>query len=167
MIYIIMGVSGAGKSTIAKYMAEELECNYVDADDFHSISNKNKMARGESLNDDERFPWLKQLANKIKEWNEERTEVFLACSALKESYRRILIGDNSNIKFIYLKIDKELCKQRLRGRKGHFFNESLIDSQFDILEEPKNDCIHIFSSLSIEEIKLKILKIYQEKSFEK
>lgn len=129
-----MGVSGCGKSTIAKLLAEELSIPYFDADDFHPPYNVDKMKRGEALNDDDRLPWL----DKIGEAMNEHVPSVFACSALKESYRTHLEDAIApkDIIWVYLKGTKELIHQRMVER-NHFMPVSLLESQFETLEEPK------------------------------
>ncbi|WP_440904515.1 gluconokinase [Catenovulum sp. SX2] len=136
MIYIVMGVSGCGKSSIGEMLAESLNIPFFDADDYHTEHNKNKMAQGNPLNDDDRRPWLEGLAELMLGW-EENGGAVLACSALKQKYRDMLaskVGEKAVI--VYLKGSFELIDQRIRARKGHFMNADLLKSQFDTLEEP-------------------------------
>ncbi|WP_010523344.1 gluconokinase [Aquimarina agarivorans] len=135
MLIIVIGVSGSGKSTIAKLLAEKLKINYYDADDFHPQSNIDKMKGGNALNDTDRLPWLQLLAKKLKTWGEKDGAV-LACSALKESYRNILSEQTDQIHWVYLKGSIETIKDRIQNRKGHFMDAELLQSQFDALEPP-------------------------------
>lgn len=136
MIYIVMGVSGAGKTLIGQRLARRLDIPFYDGDDFHPESNIQKMESGQPLNDDDRRPWLEILARKMNEWEESRGAV-LACSALKQQYRRILVSQES-ARFIYLKGSLSLIADRLAQREGHFMPEELLASQFEALEEPGN-----------------------------
>ncbi len=140
LVYIIMGVSGSGKTTVGKMLAEALQIPFYDADDFHPETNIKKMATGVALNDSDRWPWLDVLASKIDVWSENRGAV-LACSALKEVYRkRLFKNDNAFAKaksnFIYLHAEKHLINERLARRENHFFDSSLVNSQFEALEPP-------------------------------
>ncbi|MDX1670729.1 MAG: gluconokinase [Balneolaceae bacterium] len=136
MIYILMGVSGSGKTTVGKRLAVRLDLPFYDADSFHTSANIRKMKAGEPLNDQDRFPWLQRLSAYIDQWRDAGGAV-LACSALKESYREMLSGGNpEDVTFIYLKGSKELIKQRIESRDEHFFPDDLLDSQFEALEEP-------------------------------
>lgn len=138
MVYIIMGVSGCGKTTIGKILADKLHLPFYDADDYHPSENVKKMKSGLSLNDSDRRPWLEILSSQIQKWNASGGAV-LACSALKKSYREILLsGNSSNVLFIYLKGDKKLILKRMMKRKDHYMPPSLLDSQFKALEEPLN-----------------------------
>ena len=133
-----MGVSGCGKTTIGQSLSEKLKLPFYDADDFHPVSNIEKMASGNPLNDDDRWPWLDNLGKKIKEW-EKNGSAILACSALKESYRkRITTIPKKSIHFIFLSGSFNLIKERIISRKNHYFDEHLLQSQFDALEIPKD-----------------------------
>lgn len=143
MIYIVCGVSGSGKTTIGKKIAEIVNCFFFDADDFHPQENINKMKNQTPLEDEDRAEWLEILSHKLADWEKEYDNVVLACSALKEKYRRKLVQNiENNVVFIYLKIDIETVSKRLSARENHFFPVALLQSQFDILEET-NDVIEI------------------------
>lgn len=133
MVYIVMGVSGCGKSTIGKLLAEGLTLPFYDGDDFHPQSNIDKMASGQALNDGDREPWLKELAHHINNWNQKSGAV-LACSALKQSYRDLL-NQFGGVTFIHLTGSKELITQRMEAR-DHFMPPELLKSQFTTLEAP-------------------------------
>jgi len=136
MIYIFMGVSGCGKTTLGKLFAERMQLPFYDADDFHPESNVQKMKNGISLDDRDRAPWLQDLARHIILWNGLGGAV-LACSTLKESYRQILsLNKNIPIKWVFIQADFETLEQRLANRKGHFFNPLLLKSQLETLEPP-------------------------------
>lgn len=135
-IIIIMGVSGCGKTTIGKLLSSKLGLQFCDADDFHPISNINKLKNGIPLNDDDRKPWLETLAILIKEWGNS-TGAVLACSALKESYRHTLEKYNTLVEWIYLSGSYDLIKNRLEHREKHFMKSDLLQSQFNTLEIPK------------------------------
>ncbi|MHC5595649.1 MAG: gluconokinase [Nostoc sp.] len=138
MIILIMGVSGSGKSTIGKLLADSLQWDFSDADDFHSPENVEKMRRGIPLSEADRMPWLQDLQTAIKHWLQENKNVVLACSALKDSYRQYLVLDCERIKLVYLKGSYELIQMRLQERHNHYMSEKLLNSQFDTLEEPLN-----------------------------
>lgn len=131
-----MGVSGCGKTSIGKRLAEKLDVPFYDGDDFHPKVNVEKMKSGKPLNDEDRYPWLKLLANQIGKSDEKKGGVY-ACSALKQAYRDFL-ADESNVKitFVYLKGDQKLIADRLSDREGHYMPAELLDSQFQDLEEP-------------------------------
>lgn len=130
-----MGVSGSGKSTVGKILAEKTGFNFYDADQFHSTENIKKMSEGVPLTDDDREPWLFSLRQLIEEQN---GNIVLACSALKKSYRDILSVPGKEVKYIYLKGEKELLHKRLLERKEHYAGADLLDSQLDTLEAPKD-----------------------------
>ena len=135
MIVIVMGVTGAGKTTIGRMLAQELGWEFADADDFHSAANKEKMSRGIALDDADREPWLEAIRAAMLRWSAADQNVVLACSALKSIYReRLEIGPA--VKFIYLKGSYETIYQRLLSRHGHFATEKILSSQFEALEEP-------------------------------
>ena len=138
MVYIIMGVSGCGKTTIGRMLAKRLAIKFYDADDFHTQNNIDKMKNFISLDDDDRNPWLLDIAMHIAQWNRDGGAV-LACSALKEKYRQILSRDaKEKVAFIYLEGDKNIILERMKGRKEHFFPLGLLESQFNALEAPLN-----------------------------
>src|SRR5450631_3205790 len=130
-----MGVSGAGKTMVGLKLAKSLGCPFYDSDDFHTEAAKEKMSRGIALTDEDRFPWLRRLANEMKSWERDNKQSLLACSALKQKYRDILAKDLP-VRWVYLKGTPELIRQRLKERKSHFWNSQLLDSQFATLEEP-------------------------------
>jgi gluconokinase len=136
MIVIVMGVVGSGKTTVGRLLAEQLRWEFADADDFHPASNVEKISQGISLIDDDRWPWLKRLRTAIIDWIAQRRHVVLACSALKNSYRREL-QTGPEVHFVYLKGSASLIAQRLRSRQGHFADEQILASQFADLEEPE------------------------------
>ncbi|QHG17274.1 gluconokinase [Nostoc sp. ATCC 53789] len=136
MIIIVMGVSGSGKTTIGKLLADSLGWEFSDADSFHSPENVEKMRRGIPLTEADRMPWLQDLQAAIKHWLQENKNVVLACSALKDSYRQFLVSDSVRTKLVYLKGSYELIQIRLKERSNHYMSEKLLNSQFDTLEEP-------------------------------
>lgn len=137
MIVVVMGVTGAGKTTIGSLLASRLGWEFADADDFHSAANKEKMRQGIPLTDADRLPWLAALRGKIAEWVTARKNAVLACSALKQAYREML-GTGPEIKIVYLKGSHDLIYGRLRVRHGHFADEHILASQFADLEEPRD-----------------------------
>lgn len=136
MVYILMGVSGAGKTYIGHQLAGRLQLPFYDADDFHPPENIKKMKAGQPLNDQNRHPWLKSLASHIGQWEQEGGAV-LGCSALKKNYREILRSQCECVCFIYLKGTPRLIARRIANRKDHFMPEHLLQSQFKALEEPQ------------------------------
>ncbi|MEP0263460.1 NADP-dependent phosphogluconate dehydrogenase [Dokdonia sp.] len=139
MIYIIMGVSGVGKTTIGKALARHLDIPFYDADDFHPKANKDKMASGIALQDDDRWPWLDTIVSNYTQW--EVTGAVLACSALKEAYRLRLLVDHTKVELIYLSASFDAVQERLSARAAHFFNPTLLQSQYDTLEVPQKGII--------------------------
>jgi gluconokinase len=137
MIIAVMGVTGSGKTTIGELLAKRLGCQYIDADDFHSEANKDKMHRGIALTDADRMPWLAAIHEKLMQFNAERRNVVLGCSALKQEYRDILFK-NLDVRLVYLKGSYELIDKRLQSRKGHFADDKILAAQFADLEEPKD-----------------------------
>jgi gluconokinase len=137
MIVIVMGVSGSGKTTVGRLLAEQLGCGFADADDFHSPSNVEKIRSGIALDDDDRRPWLDNLRAAIAGWIAEKRNFVLACSALKRSYQQEL-SVGPDVRFVYLKGSAELIAERLRSRHGHFAGEPILASQFADLEEPED-----------------------------
>ncbi len=156
---LIMGVAGSGKTTIAKLLSKKINAFLIEADDYHSKKNIDKMSAGIPLNDNNRYDWL----IKIKEEIDNRKNfqnLVVACSALKEKYRSILNIKEDNL--IYLKITKRTAKTRIKNRKDHFMPDSLVDSQFAILEEP-NVCITLEETLTPEEATLHLTSIIRNK----
>jgi gluconokinase len=136
VVVIIFGVSGAGKTTLGKLLAQELGWRFYEADDFHSAANIKKMRSGVPLTDEDRWPWLTRLRELIERCLMTNESIVLACSALKESYRRYL-RVSGEVKFVFLRGDNALIATQLRHRRGHFMNPALLQSQFDNLEEPQ------------------------------
>ena len=136
MILIVCGVSGTGKSTIGKLLSDKLQLPFFDGDDFHPEINVKKMESGKALNDQDRQPWLELLASQLALW-ETKSGAVLACSALKESYRKILVSQcNNEVNWIMLNGSSGLLTERLEQRQGHFMGEKLLQSQLDTLELP-------------------------------
>ena len=155
MILIVMGVSGSGKTTVGKLLAQSLNWDFSDADDFHPPANIKKMSLGIPLEDADRLPWLLQLQTTIDWWLLENKNVVLACSALKASYREMLCRNEQRIKIVYLKGDFELFAARLKNRENHYMKADLLSSQFHTLEEPE-DAIVVDASQVLEVIVLQI-----------
>jgi gluconokinase len=138
MFYVIMGVSGSGKSTIGRLLSDRTGWTFYDADDFHLQANIEKMNRGIPLTDSDRYPWLKNLQQLITNTLHNQQHGILACSALKSDYRRILSNNHPDVVFIYLRGDYDSIQARIKQRQGHFMKEDLLCSQFETLEEPKS-----------------------------
>jgi ACS family tartrate transporter-like MFS transporter len=135
MIYIVMGVTGSGKTTIAESLAAKLGWVFLEADQFHSAANKAKMHAGIVLTDVDRLPWLAAMHAELQRKDAAGENVILACSALKQEYREILSA-GLNVKYIYLKGSFELIQARLHARHGHFAGQSILADQFAVLQEP-------------------------------
>ncbi len=140
-VIIIIGVSGSGKTTIGKSLAHSLQLPFFDADDFHPKVNIDKMKQNIPLNDADRKPWLQNLALLVKQWSLNHGGV-LACSALKESYRKLLSTHVKTIDWILLSGSFKTIRKRLQSREQHFMKSDLLQSQFDTLEIPSYG-IHI------------------------
>ena len=149
-VLVIMGVSGSGKTTIASLLAELLRCDLADADSFHPLANVDKMAAGVPLTDEDRWPWLHAIAAWIDSTRRSERCGIVACSALKRSYRDIIIGTREDVRLVYLKGDAALIRQRMSERPGHFMPTVLLQSQFDTLEEPGPDENPIVVSIDAE-----------------
>jgi gluconokinase len=137
MIVIVMGVTGAGKTTVGRLLAQQLDWEFADADEFHPAANVEKIRRGIALDDSDRSPWLERLHTQIAKWEAQGRSVVLACSALKRSYRQILHA-GPGVKFVYLRGSRELIAGRLQARRGHFADEKILSGQFADLEEPED-----------------------------
>jgi len=157
MFIIFMGVSGCGKTTIGKLTASHLNFPFYEGDQFHPPENIDKMSQGIPLTDQDRHAWLSALSNLIHtKLNANETGV-LACSALKESYRKRLKVDDELVCFIYLKGDYDLILSRMKARNGHYMPPDLLKSQFDVLEEPADAITVNIIALSPEEIVSEVL----------
>ena len=135
-VLVVMGVSGSGKTTVAALLAGRLGWELCDADDFHAPANVRKMQGGTPLGDEDRWPWLEGMAAWIDATRTVKRHGVLACSALKRSYRQVLIGGRQDVRLVYLRGEKALIAERQAGRHNHFMPASLVDSQFAALEEP-------------------------------
>ncbi|XP_077457653.1 putative gluconokinase isoform X2 [Stigmatopora argus] len=178
MIYIIMGVSGSGKSSLGAILSKELGWPLHEGDSFHSEENVAKMARGEALADQDRFPWLLRLHDVIEKERRSGSDALVACSALKRLYRLILLHGAKafststscpplshslpDVFFLYLHGNREIIRQRMVDRKGHFMKSDLLDSQFDVLEAPGNgqeeNVLQLDVSMSITDMTAEVVK---------
>lgn len=150
MIVLVMGVTGSGKTTVGRLLAEQSGWEFADADAFHPPANVEKMTRGVALTDADREPWLAALRAAIVKWQAEGKNVVLACSALKRSYRERL-GVGGDVRLVYLKGSYEVIRSRLRARHGHFATEAILADQFATLEEPE-DAVTVNVDASPEQI---------------
>lgn len=154
---IVMGVSGSGKTSVGKLLAEQLGWEFYDADDFHPPENVAKMANGMPLSDSDRAPWLAVLNKMISASLKANRPGVLACSALKEWYRQQLMDGNDGVQIVYLKGSYDLIWSRMEKRINHYMKPHMLKSQFDTLEEP-NDALTTNISMPIDEIVQAILK---------
>ncbi|CAG9172873.1 gluconokinase [Cupriavidus respiraculi] len=138
MIYIVMGVSGSGKTTVGGLLAQRLHCGFRDADEFHSDANKAKMHAGIALTDEDRWPWLDAMREAIDDARAQGRPHVFTCSALRQVYRDRLTPPDGGVTFVYMKGDAKTIAARLSERSEHFFNPALLQSQFDTLEEPRD-----------------------------
>ena len=145
-----MGPAGSGKTTVGELLAGQLGWEFADGDNFHSPANIEKMTRGVPLDDNDRIPWLEAIREAMEQWNAQRRNVVMACSALKKSYRERL-QINSGVRLVYLKGTYDLLRERLHARKGHYATEQLLASQFADLEEP-TDAVTVDVARTPEEI---------------
>jgi gluconokinase len=140
---VVMGVSGAGKTSLGRALAEALGVEFLEGDAFHPASNVAKMSRGEPLDDADRWPWLDRLASELARAAADGRGLVLTCSALKRAYRDRLRAGAPGLRLVFLKGDKALIRTRLVSRRGHFMPPGLLDSQFAALEEPGADESHL------------------------
>jgi ribose 5-phosphate isomerase A len=138
-VLVVMGVSGSGKSTVAEELVARLGWPFEEGDKLHPESNVAKMHAGIPLTDEDRKPWLKAVAAWIDGQRAEKQPGIITCSALKRSYRQIIIGDRSEVRLVYLRGGRDLIAEHLSGRRGHFMPAALLQSQIDTLEEPGPD----------------------------
>ena len=155
--FVVMGVSGCGKSSVGEALANQLGWDFYDADDFHPPENVSKMASGTPLNDSDRAPWLATLHDLISSNLTRNQPGVLACSALKERYRQQLLDGNPNVQIVYLKGSYDLIWSRMEKRTDHYMKPHMLRSQFDALEEP-TDALTVDISVSVDEIVQEILR---------
>lgn len=136
IVVVAMGVSGSGKTTIAALLAAAMHWEYQEGDDLHPPANVEKMHSGIPLDDEDRWPWLQAIAQVIDGWLARGQSGVLTCSALKQSYRDVIIGNRQGVVLLYLQGSRELIARRMAARHEHFMPVALLDSQFATLEEP-------------------------------
>ena len=139
VIAVVMGVSGSGKTTVSALLSDALGCQFQEGDDLHPAENVEKMHGGTPLTDADRMPWLHKIAEEIDGWRARGESGVLTCSALKRSYRDIIIGGRPDVTLVYLKGSHDLIRRRMAARHEHFMPVALLDSQFATLQEPTPD----------------------------
>ncbi|PKH26727.1 gluconokinase [Enterobacterales bacterium CwR94] len=137
--FVLMGVSGSGKSVVASELARQLGAAFIDGDFLHPRANINKMSGGEPLNDDDRAPWLEAICDAIYAMQRTHAVSLVVCSALKKKYRDQLRRGSNNVTFLWMKGDYTLIESRLKARKNHFFKPQMLQTQFATLEAPGAD----------------------------
>jgi gluconokinase len=155
---VVMGVSGCGKSTLGTQLAQTLQMKFIEGDDYHSPQSVEKMKAGHPLTDQDRIPWLNQLAQVLRECNDP---AILSCSALKHAYREILQSCTKPLFFIHLALDRDSACERLKQRTDHFFEPSLLDDQLAQLEPLKTNELGITlrAELSSNQLTHRVLRI--------
>ncbi|HJU16272.1 MAG TPA: gluconokinase [Stellaceae bacterium] len=138
-VIVVMGVSGAGKTTVGKRLADRLGWEFIEGDRLHPPENVAKMKSGQPLDDADRAPWLAAVAQAIDDCRSRGGHAVVACSALKQRYRQVIIGDRPDVRLVYLAGSRARIAERLKARRGHFMPASLLDSQFAALEPPAAD----------------------------
>ena len=138
-VAVVMGVAGAGKTTVGERLAERLNCEFIEGDRLHPPENLAKMQSGQPLTDTDRAPWLAAIAGAIDAWRARGACGVITCSALKRAYRRRIIGERAGVRLVYLAGSRQVVAARLAARRGHFMPASLLDSQFAALEPPGPD----------------------------
>jgi carbohydrate kinase (thermoresistant glucokinase family) len=139
VVVVVMGVSGSGKTTVSALLSAALGCQFQEGDDLHPVENVEKMRGGTPLTDADRMPWLHKIAEEIDSWRARGESGVLTCSALKRSYRDIIIGDRPDVTLVYLRGSYDLIRRRMAARHEHFMPVALLDSQFATLQEPTSD----------------------------
>jgi gluconokinase len=158
-VFVVMGVSGSGKTTVGKALAQKLDCPFYDGDDFHPPENVAKMANGIPLNDADRRPWLARLHDLIAEHEARGETAVLACSALKKQYRDQLRMGNETTRFIFLHGSFDTIWQRMQTRPDHYMKADMLQSQFDALEAPDhNEALRVDITNSVAQIVTVILQ---------
>ncbi len=162
-VLLVMGVSGAGKTTIGALLAAALDIPFQDADDLHPAANVEKMRRGEALNDADRLPWLQRVGAVAKAWRQAGQGGVIGCSALNRRYREVIVGGDPGIVVVHLDGEKSTINERLSTRHGHFMPPSLLDSQFNALEPPSPDENALIVSIAPSPMQI-VMRIIQDLS---
>ncbi|KAI9800099.1 MAG: hypothetical protein M1825_004281 [Sarcosagium campestre] len=171
-IWIITGPAGCGKSSVAEYLADELNLPYIEGDEYHPAANIKKMAEGIPLTDADRWDWLVLLRQKAVErlTDSSASGVVLTCSALKRKYRDVIRIASYNdhdvvVHFVYLRANEEVLLARVKARQGHYMKDSMVRSQFSSLEEPlddEHDCLSVDVSHSLPRVRRAALGAVQD-----
>jgi gluconokinase len=151
MVLVITGVTGSGKTTVGRALAAALGCPFHDADDLHTPEHKAQMARGEGLTDAQRQPWLLRVRQVIERAALAGEDAVVACSALREQYRRVLADGIPQVRFVFLAASADLARTRAATRADHYAGPSLVESQFAVLEVPA-DALTLDASLPVEKL---------------
>jgi len=136
VVVVVMGVSGSGKTTVARLLAARLGWTFLEGDAFHPAGNVEKMSSGVSLGDDDRWPWLERIRNAIESHVRDGGHAVVACSALRAGYRDFLAAGRNDTRFVYLKGDRRTIRARMSARQDHYMRPAMLDSQYSSLEEP-------------------------------
>jgi gluconokinase len=137
MVIVLMGAAGAGKTTVGRRLADDLQWTFLDGDTLHSLKNIDKMGSGTPLTDGDRRPWLQALRKSVSEWIQQGTSAVLACSLLTGAHRAaVLAGTETHVALVYLQASPALLRERLTARTHHFAGVALLESQLTLLEEP-------------------------------
>jgi gluconokinase len=138
MVILLMGVAGSGKTTVGRALADALGWSFRDADEFHPPANVAKMSAGRPLDDADRAPWLAAIRAHIDETLARDENAVVTCSALKESYRTLLVADPTQVRLVHLTGDPALLAARLASRRGHFMGPEMLASQLAVLQSPRD-----------------------------
>jgi gluconokinase len=138
-LIVVMGVSGSGKTTVGRGIAEAMGWDYAEGDDFHSKANVEKMASGHPLTDEDRWPWLRAIGDWLSEHEREGRSAVVTCSALRRRYRDLLREDRPDVRFCHVEAGADLIRERLEHRQGHYMPPSLLPSQLATLEPLQAD----------------------------
>jgi gluconokinase len=165
LLVVVMGVSGAGKTTVSQALAEQCGYLYLDADDFHSIEARARMAAGMPLTDEMRKPWVDAICRRLCELAKHNVNVVLAFSGLRRAHREPLRHCDYQVQFLFLEGERETISARIQARTGHFMPSSLLDSQFACLERPDAEVdVHTLNIISpLAELLLEANKVIKER----